>query len=61
MELKLYDNVETKILNMDMKFIFEKKILSIHKIGKCLLVYVYESVSFILTRLLLHGFHMVTQ
>ena len=41
--------METKILNMDMKFIFEneKKILQIHKIKKCLLVYarIYESLA----------------
>ena len=59
MEKKLYNYVETKILNMDMKFIFrkKKKKLQIHKIRKCLLVYVYESVIFILTfnLLLVHG------
>ena len=63
MEKKLCNYVETKILNMDMKFIFweKKKKLQIHKIRKCLLVYVYESVIFILTfnSLLVHGFYMV--
>ena len=44
-----------------MSLVFEKKTIEIHKIGKCLLVYVYESVSYILTfnLLLVHGFHMV--
>ena len=40
---------------MDMKFIFWNKILQIHKNGKCLLAYIYESYNL----LLVHGFHMV--
>ena len=53
--------MEAKILDIDMKFIFEKKYSKYIKIEKCLLVYVYESVTFTLTftLLLVNVYHMV--
>ena len=52
--------MEAKILDIDMKFIFEKKYSKYIKIEKCL-VYVYESVTFTLTftLLLVNVYHMV--